>query len=803
MGDGAVLCTRESNFLRVGLLAALLLVLGLVPAIRPASAQSSFECADVFVTGARGSGQDFGDEEQEVRQFFSQLEGRIETSTITYAERELGAEPYDGFQYPAVGLDFVNLLDAEFGLGPIGDYRESVEEGIAEATAYLNDRAEACPDELWVLSGYSQGAQVMGSTLDELTTTALDHIAFVALFGDPKLDNGTYSNLFPPGYIPTRCLGNELAWTRATIACYEPGGVLESRRPYLPSPTDLRTGSWCDRSDFICNGNPIHKRNDTHGEYDTGWVPAAAREAAEALRGARDQLPWQDGFDISYVSLGNHLGFDGRDWVFVIDTTGSMSSSIADVKAEAVAIAERMLLDDPFGIEPRRVALVEYRDHSDPFASRLVVPLTDDLQAFVDGVNTLVASGGGDYPEAVYSGLFTAFNELDWRLNASKVAILIGDAPAKDPEPVTGYTLEQMSARALEVDPVNVFPIALGSGPVASFQAIADATSGVLLQSTASNLAETILEAVEVRNTTPLALLRPATYIAEPGTPVTFSAADSYDPDAELVEYRWDFEADGTVDATTSEATITHTYDQPHDGLMGVTVVSEDGGTGNAVARVIVMDDPMAQLAPAPPANVQASAGAEPGRLEVSWEPSPSEDVGGYRLYLADGTFLTMVGDRTSVSVIDQRPGAAVVVEVFAIGEYGLSVPAASDPVIVPGAGELEVTIDVLPGSEDNPVNLRSRGVLPVALLGTDEFQVATVDTDSLRFGPEGVPPAHDLSEGRHVEDVDGDGHDDLILHFNAASSGLQPGDTEACLVGTRQDGRAIRGCDTITVRGG
>ncbi|MEN8239637.1 MAG: PKD domain-containing protein, partial [Actinomycetota bacterium] len=435
--------------------------------------------------------------------------------------------------------------------------------------------------------------------------------------------------------------------------------------------------------------------------------------------------------------------------------------------------------------------------------SRVVVPLTEDLQIFVDGVNGLVASGGGDYPEAVYSGLFTAFDQLDWRLNASKVAILIGDAPAKDPEPNTGYTLDQMAARALEVDPVNVYPIAIGSGPVASFQAIADATSGVLLQSTASNLGETILEAINARATAPLALLRPDFYIAQPGMEITFSAADSFDPDADLVLYQWDFEADGIVDLETTEPQAVHAYAQPYDGLMSLTVISSDGETGNAVASVFVAEDPMTQLLPAAPSNVQADAGFETGRVEVSWSPSPSEEIGTYRLYGTDGSFLTAVsGDRTSVSVIGLPAGASVVIGVAAIGRYGPSETALSNPVVVPGDSVIPARVDILPDSDTNPIRANRKGVLPVALLGSPDFDVTQVDLGSLMFGPAAAVPAHDLSNGGHIEDVDGDGFDDLVLHFNFVSSGIQLGDVEACLKGALIDGRQFAGCDTITVSG-
>jgi hypothetical protein len=40
----------------------------------------------------------------------------------------------------------------------------------------------------------------------------------------------------------------------------------------------------------------------------------------------------------------------------------------------------------------------------------------------------LYASGGGDGPEAVTAGLMEALN-MDWRSNATKLVILIADAP--------------------------------------------------------------------------------------------------------------------------------------------------------------------------------------------------------------------------------------------------------------------------------------------------------------------------------------------------------------------------------------
>ena len=61
--------------------------------------------------------------------------------------------------------------------------------------------------------------------------------------------------------------------------------------------------------------------------------------------------------------------------------------------------------------------------------------------------------------------------------------------------------------------------------------------------------------------------------------------------------------------------------------------------------------------------------------------------------------------------------------------------------------GPAEAAVDIKPGSCPNPLNLASRGVLPVAILGTEEFDVTGIDTASIRL--EGVSPVRS-----HYEDV-------------------------------------------------
>lgn len=55
-------------------------------------------------------------------------------------------------------------------------------------------------------------------------------------------------------------------------------------------------------------------------------------------------------------------------------------------------------------------------------------PFTSDVSEVKQFLKSLYASGGGDGPEAVTAGMAEALN-LDWRAEASKVCLLIADAP--------------------------------------------------------------------------------------------------------------------------------------------------------------------------------------------------------------------------------------------------------------------------------------------------------------------------------------------------------------------------------------
>ncbi|MCH7644488.1 MAG: S8 family serine peptidase, partial [Myxococcales bacterium] len=102
--------------------------------------------------------------------------------------------------------------------------------------------------------------------------------------------------------------------------------------------------------------------------------------------------------------------------------------------------------------------------------------------------------------------------------------------------------------------------------------------------------------------------------------------------------------------------------------------------------------------------------------------------------------------------------------------------------------------IDIKPGSDPNSINPSLEGDLPVAILGSDSFDVADVDVTTLAFGPSGA--SFDHSQGPHFEDLNGDGFTDLMSHFRIEETGIEFGDMEACITGETLDGTFIKGCD-------
>ena len=111
----------------------------------------------------------------------------------------------------------------------------------------------------------------------------------------------------------------------------------------------------------------------------------------------------------------------------------------------------------------------------------------------------------------------------------------------------------------------------------------------------------------------------------------------------------------------------------------------------------------------------------------------------------------------------------------------------------VPEAEVIQVEIDIKPGCAENKINLKSFGVLAVAVKTTPDFDAKSVDPSTVVF-----------AEARPVwwvrYDMDRDRDKDMLFFFWIQSLNLDENSTEATLSGLTRDGQAFEGTDTVTI---
>lgn len=144
------------------------------------------------------------------------------------------------------------------------------------------------------------------------------------------------------------------------------------------------------------------------------------------------------------------------DIAFILDVTGSMGDELGRIQQTLQDVVARIksLPEAP----ELRLGLVAFRDRSDDWVTR-ETDFTSDVSAFKKELDSLAASGGGDYPEAIQEALHTAVSDLAWDDGDTlRMAFLVGDAPphldyAQDHK----YTDEALNAASKGI---KVFPLA-------------------------------------------------------------------------------------------------------------------------------------------------------------------------------------------------------------------------------------------------------------------------------------------------------------------------------------------------------
>jgi lysophospholipase L1-like esterase/Mg-chelatase subunit ChlD len=286
-------------------------------------------------------------------------------------------------------------------------------------------------------------------------------------------------------------------------------------------------------------------------------------------------------------------GAGSVDLVFVIDATGSMQPTLDQVKALTTQMVDLLAART----SSYRFALVTYRDHpswtGEPgdYPGRVDLAFTTDTGRIRAALGAMVADGGGDSAESVYTGLDTGLG-LPWRPGVKKVVIQIGDAPPHDPEPVSDLTAADVIRHALAVDPAEVYPIDVSGRDAlgARMAEIAAGTGGRVTDATAADVGTVLLDTITGALRKPYAWAG-GPYVAKVGQRVELDASGSFDPDGTITTYEWDLDGDGSYDTTTPGPVLSYAWDGEITGVLGVRVTDDGGGKTVATARLAVTRD--------------------------------------------------------------------------------------------------------------------------------------------------------------------------------------------------------------------
>jgi hypothetical protein len=132
-------------------------------------------------------------------------------------------------------------------------------------------------------------------------------------------------------------------------------------------------------------------------------------------------------------NIADEIGEDkiqgGRtDIVFAIDTTGSMSGTITDVRDNIEAFVN-WLEAEKIDV---RLGLVEFRDiYEDGLDSTKNYGWYTSVAEFKKKISMLHADGGGDDPESAVDAIFSAA-DMEYRIGVDKYIILVTDADYKN-----------------------------------------------------------------------------------------------------------------------------------------------------------------------------------------------------------------------------------------------------------------------------------------------------------------------------------------------------------------------------------
>jgi cutinase len=196
------------------------------------AAQAAASCSAVEVLSARGTGE-------------PQSGSIIMGGLVSAVAQRTGGHVYQ-VQYPAT-TDYVN--------GP--------NQGAGDALAHLQSQAAACPNQRFVLTGYSEGAMVMTTLMGRIPANIQGRVAAAVLYGNPYFKSGS-----PAAAGSGKGQANGLV----------PGQG-------IPAPFAERTRDYCNAGDPVCGAGSNVAAHLSYSQYDSEAAAFVVKKVQQAGAG--------------------------------------------------------------------------------------------------------------------------------------------------------------------------------------------------------------------------------------------------------------------------------------------------------------------------------------------------------------------------------------------------------------------------------------------------------------------------------------------------------------------------------------
>ena len=123
-----------------------------------------------------------------------------------------------------------------------------------------------------------------------------------------------------------------------------------------------------------------------------------------------------------------------------------------DLKKNLIRLVRTRIAD----FQEFRMGIVLFKDYWPEDYITRKIPFTKDLAKIDSAIQSLLARGGGDIPEAIHEGLYEAATGFDWKADV-RIVFLVTDAP---PHPIPKGSITWIdAAKALAAHRIGLDPI--------------------------------------------------------------------------------------------------------------------------------------------------------------------------------------------------------------------------------------------------------------------------------------------------------------------------------------------------------